>query len=88
MLLTEFHVDVFDLVFDDLRIAEAGSIDHSHALLDHVWVCRVAHFKQAALLHAEHTIVGVYVGHNEIEEITSAFLLEPLSQLVQTESER
>ena len=57
MLLQKLRVQVLDLVFDDLGIAEAGLIDHVHSLLYDVWVGRISHLEKRLLLDQEYAII-------------------------------
>ena len=57
MLLTQLCMQVLDLVFDDLGIAEAGLVDQVHSLLYDVWVGRISHLEKRLLLDQEYAII-------------------------------
>ena len=74
-------MQVLDLVFDDLRVAETRSIYCAHSLLYNVWMGWVALFKQCLLLHQEDAVVGVAVGHEEVHHVRTACFLQSARQL-------
>lgn len=81
MVLTQLTVEVFDLVFYDLRIIEARLVDHIHPSLDHKRVSWETSLVHLLLLDAKDAPVSVQVRYHEVEDVSRICFLETACQL-------
>lgn len=88
MVLAQLGMKVFYLIFYYLRITKAGLIDDIHALLENVWVRRVAHLEDGFLFNAKDAIVDVEIGNEEVKHVGARAFLETARQSEQSQSKQ
>ncbi len=81
MLFFDLGLEIFDLIFDNLRVAEACLVYHAHSLFNDIGVSWIAHLENGLLLDTKDSIVGVQVRHNEVEDVSACAFLQALCQL-------
>ena len=84
MFLLDLSLEIFDLIFDNLRVAEACLVYHAHSLLNDIGMSWIAHLENSLLLDTKDAIVSVQVRHNEVEDVSACTFLQSLRQLEET----
>ena len=83
-MLTEFGMDVLNLILDNSWITKARLIDHLHTLLHYIRMRWVSLLKDSLLLQAEESIVSIEVWNNEVKDVCARALLQTSCQFEKT----